>query len=42
MEMDLKSLMSKVVELEGLLSVVYQKIADRFTGIPRPESYFRF
>ena len=31
METDLKSLMSKVVELEGSLSIVYQKIADRFS-----------
>jgi rubrerythrin len=32
MEIDLKSLMSKVVELEGSLSIVYQKIADRFSN----------
>jgi rubrerythrin len=32
MEMDLRSLMSKVVELEGSLSIVYQKIADRFSN----------
>jgi rubrerythrin len=40
MEMDLKSLMSKVVELEGSLSVVYQKIAERFRSDPEAEELF--
>ena len=40
MEMDLKSLMSKVVELEGSLSIVYQKIADRFSNDPEVKELF--
>ncbi|MGC2424010.1 MAG: hypothetical protein WA666_06615 [Nitrospirota bacterium] len=40
MEMDLKSLMSKVVELEGSLSIVYQKIADRFSNDPETKDLF--
>ncbi len=40
MEMDLKSLMSKVVELEGSLSIVYQKIADRFSDDSEAKELF--
>jgi hypothetical protein len=40
MEMDLKSLMSKIVELEGSLSIVYQKIADCFSSDPETNALF--
>jgi rubrerythrin len=40
MEMDLKSLMSKVAELEGSLSVAYQNIVERFSDDPEIKELF--